>query len=185
MSLADNWAETVYRIATSKSRLKTVLTPLGIMFWLVLGVVLVLASLWLDRLLPVRLPLVTPLNVYLSLLPLLIGGVLCFWAVYSFFKVRGTPFPGNPPPELITSGVYSRIRNPMLLGWFILMFGLGILLNSIFLIFILTPLFVCLNVLYLRNVEEKEMEMKFGKEYLTYKKNVPMFIPGFGRRKQK
>jgi len=183
MSLADNWAEAVYRIATSKSRLKTVLTPLGIAFWLVLGVVLVLASLWLDRLLPVRLLLVTPLNIYLSLLPLLIGVVLCFRAVYSFFKARGTPFPGNPPPELITSGVYSLIRNPMLLGWFIIMFGLGILLNSIFLIFILTPLFICLNVLYLRNVEEKEMEMKFGKEYLTYKKNVPMFIPGFGRRK--
>ena len=183
MSLADNWAETIYRIATSKSRLKTVLTPLGIAFWLVLGVVLVLASLWLDRLLPVRLPLVTPLNVYLSLLPLLIGGVLCFWAVYSFFKVRGTPFPGNPPPKLVTGGVYSRIRNPMLLGWFLIMFGLGILLNSIFLIFILTPLFVCLNVLYLRNVEEKEMAMKFGKEYLAYRENVPMFMPRLGRRK--
>jgi len=71
----------------------------------------------------------------------------------------------------------------MLLGWFMLLFGLGILLNSISLIFIFTPLFILVNVLYIKTVEEKEMEEKFGQQYLKYKKSVPMFIPRFGRRK--
>jgi len=31
-------------------------------------------------------------------------------------------------------------------------------------------------------VEEKEMEKKFGREYLKYKESVPMFIPRFRRR---
>jgi len=70
----------------------------------------------------------------------------------------------------------------MLLGWFILLLGLGILLNSISLIFIFTPIFILLNILYLKAVEEKEMEKKFGEPYLEYKKSVPMFIPRFGKK---
>jgi protein-S-isoprenylcysteine O-methyltransferase Ste14 len=71
----------------------------------------------------------------------------------------------------------------MLLGWIIMLFGVGILLNSISLILIFTPIFILLNILYLKAIEEKEMEKKFGEEYLKYKKSVPMFIPRLGKRK--
>jgi len=70
----------------------------------------------------------------------------------------------------------------MVTGWIIMMFGVGVLLNSISLIFIFTPLFLLLNILYLKTIEEKEMEKKFGQEYLKYKESVPMFIPRFRRR---
>jgi protein-S-isoprenylcysteine O-methyltransferase Ste14 len=33
-----------------------------------------------------------------------------------------------------------------------------------------------------QRVEEPELELRFGKEYLEYKKRVPMFIPGLKRR---
>ena len=78
---------------------------------------------------------------------------------------------------MITTGLYSYVRNPMLLGLFIFVIGLGILFGSLSLIFIFTPLFILINVLYLKAIEEKEMEKKFGREYLEYKKKVPMFIP--------
>jgi len=91
--------------------------------------------------------------------------------------------PLNPPQKLITTDLYSQIRNPMLLGWIIMLFGVGILLNSISLILIFTPLFILLNILYLKTIEEKEMEKKFGEEYLEYKKSVPMFIPRLGKKK--
>ena len=71
----------------------------------------------------------------------------------------------------------------MITGLFLLMLGLGVLFGSLSLIFIFTPLFIVLNVLYLRAVEEKEMEKKFGEEYLEYKKKVPMFIPRLKKRK--
>jgi len=183
MGLASKWAEIIYQIATTRNRLKVILTPLGIIFWFGLGVLLVFASLWLDKLLPAYLPFSPPSNIFLSLPLLVIGAILCFWSVYSFFKARGTPFPGNPPQKLVARGLYAYVRNPMLLGWFIMLFGLGILLNSISLIFIFTPLFICLNVLYLKAIEEKEMEKKFHEEYLVYKENVPMFIPRFCKRK--
>ncbi len=58
------------------------------------------------------------------------------------------------------------------------------MLNSISLIFIFTPPFILLNVLYLKTVKEKEIEKKFGQEYLKYKESVPMFIPRFRKEKQ-
>jgi len=70
----------------------------------------------------------------------------------------------------------------MLLGMFIFLFGLGVLLGSLSLIFIFTPLFIVINVLYIKAIEEKEMEKKFGRAYLEYKKRVPMFIPWFKKR---
>jgi protein-S-isoprenylcysteine O-methyltransferase Ste14 len=73
----------------------------------------------------------------------------------------------------------------MLTGVFILFFGLGILFRSISLVFIFTPLFVLLNVLELRAVEEPELEKRLGEEYLEYKKRVPMFIPWLKVRTKK
>ena len=158
------------------------MTPIGIIFWLGLSVLFIFASLWLDNLLPMHLSLPTLTKIFISVPLLIIAVILAPGTVYSFIKARGSPVPFNPPKELVTTGLYSRTRNPMLLGWFIMLFGLGILLNSISLLLIFTPLFICLNIVYLRTIEEKEMEKKLGKQYLEYKKNVPMFIARFGKR---
>lgn len=50
-------------------------------------------------------------------------------------------------------------------------------LQSISLVFIFTPLFILLNVLELKAIEEPELEKRLGKVYVEYKKGVPMFIP--------
>ena len=182
MGLADRWAEFIYKLATSKNRLKIIATPLGLVFWFGLGVLLVFASLWLDNILPVRLTLPAPVGISLSVLLLVIGVALCFWTIYNFVKAKGSPVPINPPKRLVTTGLYSRVRNPMVSGWIVMMFGVGVRLDSISLIFIFTPLFLLLNILYLKTIEEKEMEKKFGQEYIEYRESVPMFIPGFRRR---
>jgi protein-S-isoprenylcysteine O-methyltransferase Ste14 len=158
------------------------MTPIGIIFWFSLSGLFVMASLWLDKLWPVPLLLSMSSRIFLSLPLLLVGAVLALSTVYSFTKARGSPVPLNPPRRLVTTGLYNWIRNPMLLGWIMMLFGIGILLNSISLLLIFTPLFILLNVVYLKTVEEKEMEKKFSKEYLSYKKRVPMFIPRLGKR---
>ena len=113
----------------------------------------------------------------LSIFLLGVGWLICGWTALAFIRTKGTPVPFNPPPRLITTGLYSYIRNPMLLGLFIFLFGLGTLLGSLSLIFIFTPLFILINIVYIKAVEEKEMEKKFGPKYQEYKKRVPMFIP--------
>ena len=182
MSVADRWTEFIYRVATTKNKLRIIITPVGVIFWFSLSVLLVFASLWLDKLLPVHLLFSPPIKLSISVLPLVIGAILGLWTVYTFIKAGGSPVPLNPPKRLITTGLNSQVRNPMLLGWFLMLSGVGILLNSISLIFIFTPIFILLNILYIKTIEEKEMEKKFGKQYLKYKKRVPMFIPRFRQR---
>ena len=183
MGLGDRYADFIYRVATTKNKFKTIITPIGIILWFGLSVLFVFASLWLDKLLPLRLSLPAPINIFVSVPVLIIGSILALGTVITFVKARGSPVPLNPPKKLVTTGFNSQIRNPMLLGWIIMLFGVGILLNSLSLIFIFTPLFILLNVLYLKTIEEKEMEKKFGKQYINDKVSVPMFIPRFGKRK--
>ena len=133
--------------------------------------------------LPKLLP--TSLNIIVSLPILAIGVFLILWSILHFLKVKGTPVPFNPPPKLVSTGPYAYVRNPMLTGVFILLFGLGVLFRSISLIFIFTPLFILLNILELKTVEEPELEKRLGKEYLEYKKITPMFIPWLKARTKK
>jgi protein-S-isoprenylcysteine O-methyltransferase Ste14 len=91
----------------------------------------------------------------------------------------------NPPPELVTSGPYAYVRNPMLAGVFALLFGFGIFLGSVSLLFVFTPLFILLNVWELKNIEEPELVKRLGEKYVEYRKRTPMFLPGFRRQVHK
>jgi protein-S-isoprenylcysteine O-methyltransferase Ste14 len=65
----------------------------------------------------------------------------------------------------------------MHLGWTLVLFGVAVLMQSFTLLVIFIPLFVLAHILYLKLIEEKELEKKFGQAYIDYKKHVPMFIP--------
>jgi len=62
-------------------------------------------------------------------------------------------------------------------GIYILLFGFGVLFRSVSLVAIFSPLFILLDVLELKKIEETELERRLGREYLEYKKKVPMFFP--------
>jgi protein-S-isoprenylcysteine O-methyltransferase Ste14 len=42
--------------------------------------------------------------------------------------------------------------------------------------------FAGLLLIYIKRVEEKEMEIRFGQEYLTYRQQTPFLIPRFSSR---
>lgn len=183
MSIWDRYAEFVYRVATGGRRRRILATPVAALLFFGLTALFVFASLWVDKWLAFLHFDSSWWSLGLSMLLLVPGCLIMVWPVMQFFRARGTPVPLNPPQKLITTGLYAHVRNPMITGLFLLMLGLGVLFGSLSLIFIFTPLFIVLNVLYLRAVEEKEMEKKFGEEYLEYKKKVPMFIPRLKKRK--
>ena len=177
MNIWDRYANFVYRLATGNIKLKMIITlPVALLF-LSLVALFVLASTWVDKKFLFFQFESSWWTLALSITILILGWLICMWAALVFLRNRGTPVPFNPPPKLITTGLYRYCRNPMLLGLFIILLGLGLLLGSLSLIFIFTPIFILINVLYLKAIEEKEMEKKFGKQYLEYKKRVPMFFP--------
>lgn len=103
--------------------------------------------------------------------------MLSLACVFYFLKEKGTPVPLCPPYTLITKGPYKYVRNPMLVGLFIQLFGYGLFFNSLSLFFIVAPVIILFCYFELKLIEEPELEKRFGKEYSDYKKNVPMFIP--------
>ena len=113
----------------------------------------------------------------LGIIFLLIGVPMVLWTITRFLRTKGTPIPFNPPPALVEGGLYRIVRNPMHLGWTLLLIGLALLMQSFTLLVIFIPLFILAHIIYLKFVEEKELEQKFGQAYLDYKQRVPMFFP--------
>jgi protein-S-isoprenylcysteine O-methyltransferase Ste14 len=113
---------------------------------------------------------------------IIIGSILCGWCVFRFLKAKGTPVPFNPPDELLQSGLYAWVRNPMLSGVFLALFGVGVLLHSLSIVLFWTPGYILVHVMELKLVEEPELERRFGVAYAEYRGRVPMFFPRPWRR---
>jgi protein-S-isoprenylcysteine O-methyltransferase Ste14 len=181
MSLRERWIDILYKAATSSSRMRILLTPVGAVFFFLLLTFLIVVSFQVDAWLGFPKLLSASLHIIVALPLLALGLFFMSWSILHFFKVKGTPVPFNPPPQLVTTGPYAFVRNPMLSGVFLLFFGLGLLLRSISLVFIFTPLLILLNVLELKAIEEPELERRLGKAYRDYKERVPMFFPKLRR----
>ena len=79
--------------------------------------------------------------------------------------------------ELAARGLYNFTRNPMSLGFYIMIMSFALLRGSIF--FILWSLIVIIptHMCFLKFFEERELELRFGQPYIEYKKRVPFLIP--------
>lgn len=130
--------------------------------------------------------IISPFNFvfYFSIFSLLIGLWLAIWSVRTFYTKggEGTPGPWKPVTNLVISGPYRYIRNPMLLGVFFILLFESVFFSSTAL-FIWFIIFFIGNIIYFKNFEEKDLIQRFGAEYKNYKNNVPMLYPRFTRYK--
>ena len=116
-------------------------------------------------------------SIFIGLILTSLGYVISFWSVFTQVMIgRGTPVPIMPTKKLIIEGPYKYSRNPMWLGFGLGLIGLGILFNSISFLLIDLAIFV-VGYLYLKLIEEKELTLRFGKEYTKYMKSVPFILP--------
>ncbi len=182
MDIRENWINLLHSAATGTRETRTLLTPVGIAVFGIFTALFVLAALWVDDLLDLpgllsdsaRLPVAIPV--------MAAGVAITGWSGYHFLRVKGTPVPFNPPPEVVTTGPYRYARNPMLTGVFLFLFGLGIAFDSFSLVFFFTPLFILVNLWELKQIEEPELVKRLGNDYVEYRRRTPMFMPRPGRR---
>ena len=177
MTLKTKWIKLIYNMATSSRKIRNFFTPLGALFFSLMLFSFVIIALQVDRLLGITDILPRLLSLILASLFFLVAFILIGWSVLVFLKAKGTPVPLNPPPQLVTTGPYAYVRNPMLTGVFALLFGIGVLLGSVSLLAIFTPLFIFVNVWELKVIEEPELLKRLGQDYIEYRKRTPMFFP--------
>lgn len=178
MGISERWINFIHRAATGTKKSRTLLTPIGVLIFALFMAIFVFAALLVDRLMD--LPRLVPEGARPAFsIPLIAAGIAATaWSVFHFLKVKGTPVPFNPPPMLVKTGPYRHIRNPMLTGVFLFLFGVGFSINSASLVLFFTPLFVLINVWELKEIEEPELMKRLGDEYIEYQSQTPMFIPG-------
>jgi protein-S-isoprenylcysteine O-methyltransferase Ste14 len=105
------------------------------------------------------------------------GAGLCWKTVSLFTEVgEGTPAPYDPPRKLVIMGPYVYVRNPMMLGVWLVLLGEALVFGSV-------PLglwflgFCGLCLILIPAWEEPDLKNRFGEPYEEYKRTVPRWIP--------
>lgn len=88
----------------------------------------------------------------------------------------GTPLPLDTARHLVVSGPYRYVRNPMAIGGFGQGIGIGLWLGSpgvLCYVAVGVAIWQCLA----RPWEERDLEMRFGDRYRTYRDGVRCWLP--------
>ena len=146
---------------------------------LVPGTILLVVPGLLVWLYPIELPNPTLVRYWFAKVMLPVGLVLMGTATAQFVvSGRGTPAPWAPPQDLVTTGLYAYMRNPMMIGMLLMLGGEALLLASNA-IGVWCAVVAPLVSAHTRFIEEPAMHAKFGDAYSTYKSNVPGWLPRF------
>jgi protein-S-isoprenylcysteine O-methyltransferase Ste14 len=119
----------------------------------------------------------TDLISFLAIPLWIIGSLMilrCFWDFT--FRGRGTPVPIDPPKELVITGFYRYVRNPIYVG--VLLIFLGHFLWFGYWSLLLYTVFAFIGVhFFVVFYEEPALKRKFGAVYEDYLQKVPRWIP--------
>jgi protein-S-isoprenylcysteine O-methyltransferase Ste14 len=118
---------------------------------------------------------VPPILRYLGLALTFVGFLLGVAAFMEFRRARTTLDPHGSTKQLVTFGIYRFTRNPIYLGFLLVVMGLP--LNSgLYWGLVMAPFYVLtMNRLIIQN-EEAYLERKFGKEYTSYTSRVRRWL---------
>ncbi|PSB49502.1 isoprenylcysteine carboxylmethyltransferase family protein [Chroococcidiopsis sp. CCNUC1] len=105
----------------------------------------------------------------------LVAVALFLWAVRTF-QTAGTPVPGNRPTTMIVhTGPYRWSRNPIYLSFSLLQLGVGLWVNSLWLLVTLIPALALMSFVVIPR-EEHYLESCFPSDYLPYKASVRRWL---------
>jgi protein-S-isoprenylcysteine O-methyltransferase Ste14 len=162
--------------------------PSSVIFFLIVPVVSIVFGERLDEFLGLSPMTLGASGTVLEVILLIIGGYYVLESIRILFtKGRGIPLgdliPEEQTTELITTGVYSQTRNPMLFGYLLCLVALGIHLNSWSIATIIPILFIAIWALWIKVHEEPALEARFGDTYLRYREKTPYLLPRIHRTK--
>lgn len=108
---------------------------------------------------------------------LCLGAAVALSCAFKFAKTgQGTPAPIDPPRLLVDVGPYRWVRNPMYLGFALMLLGEAVLFGSLAIVALWAVLMAVLHAFVLW-YEEPALERKFGAEYRAYRQRVNRWVP--------
>ena len=126
-----------------------------------------------------RISLTPPLGI-LQVMAILIAGLglyMIVWVSTAFVRQgKGTPIPIDPPTQLVITGLYRYVRNPMYVGAVLIILAEAIYFGSAWLMLYAVGLWAALHTA-LVVFEEPQLKKRFGADYEQYLKAVPRWIP--------
>jgi protein-S-isoprenylcysteine O-methyltransferase Ste14 len=105
------------------------------------------------------------------------GAVATILGVVTFRRARTTVNPMKPDTSssLVLSGIYTLSRNPMYLGFLLVLGGWAIFLSNA-LAFLLLPAFIFYMNRFQIEPEERALTSLFGQEFVAYKSRVRKWL---------
>ncbi len=119
-----------------------------------------------------------PMKNIVAVLLVFIGSIICIIAVISFYRAQTTVAPNRPDQSsaLVMTGLYRFSRNPMYLGFLILLISLGAYLENVLALLLAPTLFIVYMNQYQINPEEKALHQVYGDEFLAYRRKVRRWL---------
>ncbi|HEX9020448.1 MAG TPA: methyltransferase [Nitrospirota bacterium] len=114
---------------------------------------------------------------YLALAPAATGGAIflrCLWDFAS--RGSGTPSFFDPPRALVVHGLYRYVRNPLYLGYLLVLLGEAAFFESWALLRYAAGFFATAHLIVVF-YEEPHLSRRFGESYNRYRKGVRRWVP--------
>lgn len=103
------------------------------------------------------------------------GLFLAGWTTIALRRAGEHPDPARPTEVLVTDGPFHFSRNPIYLAFASVGLGIGLLLNSYWVLGSVPVAFVALQVLVVTR-EERYLETVIGPEYAEYRRRVRRWL---------
>jgi len=169
------WSERQY----SKAQRLMVVIFGGIVFWILIPFFIVAGSAFMDPWLSLPRFFHRSVNPILALVLMVAGWLFANWTVKVQFSFgKGTPIPLMATQNLVVKRPYTYCRNPMTLGTTAFYLGIAIWTGSLSAL-CLSLIYPVVILIYIKLIEEKELEERFSPEYTEYKQRTPFLIPRF------
>ena len=107
------------------------------------------------------------------------GAVIAAWCMFEFaWRGIGTPAPFDPPQQLVISGFYRWVSNPMYLGFGVLLIGEAMTFPRLTItMLVVVAIAWCAVSAFIAGFEEPVLRAKFGENYAEYCRHVRRWIP--------
>lgn len=139
--------------------------------WLLIAIAAMIA---LHFLLPVM-TIVPPLWNLLGIIPLALGVIVNLVADRAFHRARTTVKPFEESSALITDGVFRFSRNPMYLGFVLVLLGIAVLVRTLTPYGVVIAFAIWTDRTYVA-VEERMLAEKFGAQWEAYRRRTRRWI---------